>query len=110
MNHIFVLGYKIKFDSIVGKYTIKSKKSFGWSHYDEIQDAIDAVEKHFFSLPQNHSAPEMLAVLKEYVYAKELHDPSEVEEMRMAVRTKDYRKSANVLFMALEVIAKAEGG
>ena len=56
------------------------------------------------------NAPEMLAVLKEYVDGYELHDPSEVEEMRMAVRTKDYRKSANVLFMALEVIAKAEGG
>ena len=55
------------------------------------------------------NAPEMLAVLKEYVDGYELYDPSEVEEMRMAVRTKDYRKSANVLFMALEVIAKAEG-
>ena len=46
---IFVLGYEIRFDPIVGKYTIKSRRGFGWGHYDDIQSAIDTVEKHFFN-------------------------------------------------------------
>jgi len=54
---IFVLGYEIKFDPIVGKYTIKSQKGFGWGHYDEVQDAINTVEKHFF----NEVVPKMTA-------------------------------------------------
>jgi hypothetical protein len=55
------------------------------------------------------SAPEMLSVLKEYVDARELDDRYYVKEMRTAVKTKDYRKSANILFMAIDIINKAEG-
>ena len=54
-------------------------------------------------------APEMLSVLKEYVDARELDDPYYVKEMRTAVKTKDYRKSANILFMAIDIINKAGG-
>lgn len=99
MNHIFVLGYKIKFDSIVGKYTIKSKKSFGWSHYDEIQDAIDAVEKHFFSLPQNHSAPEMFQALQKTL--------SVVGHRDSGVAKKTVKELIDLI---APVLAKAEGG
>ena len=55
------------------------------------------------------SAPEMLSVLKEYVDAEDRDDPYYVKEMRTAVKTKDYRKSANILFMAIDIIYKAEG-
>ena len=53
--------------------------------------------------------PEMLSVLKEYVDAEDRDDPYYVKEMRTAVKTKDYRKSANILFMAIDIINKAEG-
>ena len=55
------------------------------------------------------SAPEMLKVLKEYVKYEATHDVAFYQEMKAAVKNKEYKKSLQVLFMAIDVINKAEG-
>ena len=54
-------------------------------------------------------APELLDVLKEYVKSEATHDVAYYQEMKEAVLNNEYKKSLNVLFMAIDVIAKVEG-
>ena len=55
------------------------------------------------------TAPEMLKVLKEYVKSEQSHDVAYYQEMKAAVKNKEWKKSSQVLYMAMDVIAKAEG-
>ena len=54
------------------------------------------------------SAPELLEVLKEYVKSEQSHDVAYYQEMKAAVKNKEWKKSGQVLYMAIDVIAKAE--
>ena len=48
-------------------------------------------------------------MLKEYVKSEATHDVAYYQEMKEAVLNNEYKKSLNVLFMAIDVIAKVEG-